>query len=154
MHPLLPILTIISVAFVLVFVLLMQIRMKQMQQATRLLEDFRQEKVIAYTTAANFVGLESKGMKQWRGNGFFLITDTHLVFERLTPKILVMIPVQQIQRVDLVSSFLGKRHIKPILRVVFLNDQAQPDSMGILIREPQHWQHLVRNTSDVAKTML
>ena len=154
MHPLLPILTVISVAFVIVFILMMQLRMKQMQQATHVLDEYQLEKTIAYTSAANFIGIESVGVRQVRGNGFLLLTDTNLVFERLAPKLRVKIPVRKIQRVDLVQSFLGKRNVKAILRVVYLNDEAQLDSMGILVRETERWQRLIKNTSDTVKKIV
>jgi hypothetical protein len=154
MNLLLPILIMISTLFVVFFLVLMLVRMSLVGQANRILDEFSREEIIAYTSAANFMGQESKGVRQWRGNGFLLLTTHLLMFERLKPGKRISIPLQKIQRVDQVSSFLGKRKTKPVLRVLYTKENTETDSVGITVPEPQRWQKLIQSASLPRKKMV
>ena len=136
---------------VLLYLVLMQIRVKQMKQANRLLKEFKEENILAYTSAANYIGLESSGYKQVRGNSFLLLTSHFLLLERLAPEKRLTIPLRKIYRVDQVSSFLGRRNIKPILRAAFTNDEGEQDTLGILLKKPDKWEQLIRAASEQAR---
>lgn len=136
---------------VLLYIVLMQVRVRQMKQANQLLEEFQDENIVAYTSAANYIGVESSGYEQVRGNGFLMLTSHFLLFERLAPKKRIMIPLRKVFRVDLVSSFLGRRNVKPILRIAFTDDQTEQDKLGLLIKDPNKWQQLIQAASEQAR---
>ena len=136
---------------VVLYLVLMQIRVKQMKQANRLLEEYKEENILAYTSAANYIGVESSGYEQLRGNSFLLLTSHFLLLERLAPEKRIMIPLRKIFRVDQVSSFLGRRNLKPILRVAFSNDEGEQDTLGILLRDPDKWEQLIHAASEQAR---
>ena len=136
---------------VLMYLVLMQVRVKQMKQANQLLEEFKEENIVAYTSAANYIGVESSGYEQVRGNSFLMLTSQFLLLERLAPRKRLMIPLRKIFRVDQVASFLGRRNIKPILRVAFTNDEGEQDTLGILLKDPDKWEQLVHAASGQAR---
>ena len=136
---------------VLLYVILMQVRVKQVKQANQLLEEFKEENILAYTTSANYMGIESSGMEQIRGNGFLMLSSHFLLFERLSPAKRLLIPLRKIYRVDQVPSFLGRRNIKPVLRIAFTDDNGEQDKAGVLLRDPDKWQHLIQAASDQAR---
>ena len=136
---------------VILYLVLMQVRVKQMKQANRLLEEFKEENIIAYTSAANYIGVESSGYEQVRGNGFLILTSHFLLFERLAPQKRLLIPLRKTYRVDQVSSFLGRRNIKPILRVAFTNEEGEQDTLGIVLRDPDKWEQLIHAASQQAR---
>ncbi|MBI9049889.1 MAG: hypothetical protein JEZ00_10740 [Anaerolineaceae bacterium] len=136
---------------VILYIVLMQVRVKQVKQANTLLEEFKEENILAYTSAANFVGIESKGMGQVRGNGFLLLSSHFLLFERLAPKMRVNIVLRKIIRVDQVSSFLGKRNIKPVLRIFYTDEHGEQDKIGFFIKDPDKWQNLIRKANEQSR---
>jgi type II secretory pathway pseudopilin PulG len=136
---------------VVLYVVLMQVRVRQMKQANQLLDEYQEENILAYTTSANYLGIESAGMGQVRGNGFLMLTSSFLLLERMAPKHRLQIPLRKIFRVDQVSSFLGRRNIKPILRISFTNDEGEQDTLGILLKDPDKWQQLIHAASEQAR---
>ena len=141
----------LALVTVLLYLVLMQVRVKQIKQANRLLEEYKEENIVAYTSAANYIGVESSGYEQIRGNSFLLLTSHFLLLERLAPEKRLMIPLRKIYRVDQVSSFLGRRNIKPILRVAFSNEEGEQDTLGVLLRDPDKWEQLIHAASEQAR---
>jgi hypothetical protein len=136
---------------VLLYVILMQVRVKQVKQANQLLEEFSEENILGYTTSVNYIGVESSGLEQIRGNGFLMLSSHFLLFERLTPNKRIMIPLRKVYRVDQVPSFLGRRNIKPVVRIAFADDRGNQDKLGLLLRDPDKWQHLIQAASEQAR---
>ena len=88
---------------------------------------------------ANSFGQESLGVKQVRGNGIIVLTNSEVYFEMLMPKKSWTIPVSSIQAVENPTSHLGKTRGIPLLKVVFQNQQGAIDSIVWQIHDVSIW---------------
>lgn len=77
---------------------------------------------------ANFFGQESKGVGQLRGNGTLVITPNEVFFELWVTKRELLISLATIQGIETPKSHLGKTYGTSLLKVVYTNEQGQPDS--------------------------
>ncbi len=97
------------------------------------------DKEIHAEANANSFGVESRGMNQMRGNGLLLLTSHELVFGMFTPETEVVIPLTNITTIDIVKWHLGKSVFKPLLKVYFVNDEGNKDSIAWWIANPEDW---------------
>jgi len=88
--------------------------------------------------AANFSGLESKGMGQVRGNGFIALTGEELRVTRAVPAAEWRFPHRHIKQVSLEPSFLGKQRGTPVLVITF-EAAGQRDRLGVYVRDGAGW---------------
>lgn len=92
---------------------------------------------------ASFFGQESRGATQMRGNGTLILTDTDLIFEMWVPNTEFRIPLQSIQAIENPTSFLGKSRFAPLLKVKYVDQQGQTDSMAWQVRDLTGWMSLI-----------
>ena len=78
--------------------------------------------------SANFMGQESLGALQLRGNGTLAITEQELFFKMWVTQRELHIPLAQIEKVENVRSYLGKSVGMPLLKVSFQNSSGAADS--------------------------
>lgn len=79
---------------------------------------------------AVFFGQESKGLGQVRGNGTLAITEREVYFRKWLPATEYTIPLSSIQAVETPTSFLGKSYGRPLLKLVYRDENGQPDSIA------------------------
>lgn len=79
---------------------------------------------------ANFFGQESHGLTQLRGNGTLVLTDNELHFERWLSRREYRIPLHAIRAIEMATSYLGKSIFRPLLKVVFVDEAGNTDSMA------------------------
>ena len=79
---------------------------------------------------ALFVGQESKGVAQVRGNGTLAVTDREMYFRRWLPDTEYVILLDSIQTIETPLAFLHKSYRRPLLRVNYRAENGQPDAMG------------------------
>ena len=99
-------------------------------------------KVIAASSFVNFFGKESLGLRQIRGMGnLFLIggPENVLFFEMWKPKREVFIPIGKITGYDITKWYLGKTKGRPLLKILFTNENGKADSVAWLIRNLDEW---------------
>jgi hypothetical protein len=128
MSPLLLVVIIVVIILAIVGVAYIAIQRVFARRAQTIGERFPQAKTIV--AGANFFGQESRGVAQLRGNGTLVLTDSELYFELLIPRREFRIPLASIQAIETVSSHLGKTVGRPLLKVVFLNEAGQNDSIA------------------------
>lgn len=87
---------------------------------------------------ANFFGIESKGVLQVRGNGALVLTETALEFFMLVPSTRITVPLEEVTRVGLVKSHLGKTIFRDLLKVWFRRGD-ELDSIVWYVPAPQAW---------------
>jgi hypothetical protein len=92
---------------------------------------------------ANFFGIESRGVMQIRGNGILLLTDTDLVFGMFRPTREFLIPLANIEKVELVKSHLTKTVFQPLLKVYFTNEEGAADSVAWWLANPAEWKNVL-----------
>ena len=90
---------------------------------------------------ANFFGIESRGVMQIRGNGILLLTNTDLVFAMFRPTREYLIPLANIEKVELVQSHLTKTVFQPLLKVYFRNEEGTADSAAWWVANPTKWKN-------------
>lgn len=88
---------------------------------------------------ANSFGQESLGVKQVRGNGVIVLTNSELYFEMLMPKKSWTIPVSSIQAVENPTSHLTKTRGVALLKVIFQNQQGATDSIAWQMHDVPTW---------------
>src|SRR5688500_18379438 len=64
-----------------------------------------------------YVGQESRGKMQARGNGTLVLTEQELFFQGWLSKQGISIPLQQIQSLEIVNSHLGKSTLRDLVKV-------------------------------------
>ena len=55
------------------------------------------------------------------------------------PKTIVEVPVSSIQNIESVKSHLGKRKFQKLLKVSFINEKGNLDSVAWLVRGLEEW---------------
>jgi hypothetical protein len=105
--------------------------------AARRTEDIRQRFPNAkrVVPGALFYGQESRGVRQLRGSGTLVLTDSELYFEKWLPRHEHRIPLDSIQAIETPSSYLGKTNFRPLLKVIFKDAAGNIDSMGWLVSD-------------------
>src|SRR5262245_20429875 len=88
---------------------------------------------------ANSLGIESQGKAQVRGNGNLALTEDELIFAQWIPNRVTRIPRSQILAVTTAKSHLGKSVGRPLLKVTWTNERAEPDSIAIWVRDLGGW---------------
>ncbi|HZO07013.1 MAG TPA: hypothetical protein VFB52_11560 [Solirubrobacterales bacterium] len=88
---------------------------------------------------ANSLGVESQGKAQVRGNGNLALTADELLFAQWIPNRVTRIPRSQILEVTTAKSHLGKWIGRPLLKVSWTNERAEPDSIALWVRDLDAW---------------
>lgn len=95
---------------------------------------------------ANFFGIESQGIRQIRGNGILLLTDTDLVFGMFRPTLDVLIPLANIKKIEFTESHLTKTVFQPLLKVYFTNEDGETDSVAWWLPNPTEWKNVLEKS--------
>jgi hypothetical protein len=93
----------------------------------------------------NFFGRQSKGYRQFRGNGVLALTDKGIHFRMLLPRKYLFVPLGFIKEVSNPRSFLGKYKAKDLLRVDFTNDAGKEDACAWLVGHLGWWNEALVN---------
>ena len=96
---------------------------------------------------ANLFGIQSRGMKQIRGNGILLLTASQIYFRMLLPRRELLVPLSSITAVETPKSFLGKTKGRKLLKVDFRNDTGGSDSAAWLVPDPDKWVEAIRGSA-------
>lgn len=89
--------------------------------------------------AANFFGIESKGLGQVRGNGCLALSDSEVVFVMWAPRRTLRFPRGQIVNVDTPRSHLGKTRGGQLLKITWQGGPQGQDSVAFSVRELETW---------------
>lgn len=84
------------------------------------------------------LGLQSKGVRQWRGNGALVLTATELHWLQLVTKTELRVPRTAITAVTTVRSHLGKSVNRDLLHVAFTVD-GRDDAMAWYVDDLPAW---------------
>lgn len=111
--------------------------MKRKQQ--KILEKTDSREIIKSSRGANFFGLESKGHAQIRGNGNLYLTDHCLYFKMWAFQREIVIPLTAIEKIETPKWHLGKSKFRPLLKLFFINESGQKDSVAWLVKDLDGW---------------
>ena len=115
----------------------------QAKRAQEVLDKYKDKKIIAVSSNANYFGRESKDITQIRGNGVLILMQEELCFEMWAPKKELRIPVSSFSGVETTQSHLGRSKFTPLLKVVFKNDEGQSDSAAWLVNNLDNWKQSI-----------
>jgi len=92
------------------------------------------EDVIYRDPAAVYIGRESRGDRQLRGNGVFVLTREKVFFTLWLPRREVAIPLERIRGVDTPRQFLGRSVGRRLLRIRYVDAEGHPDTAAWFVR--------------------
>ena len=78
----------------------------------------------------NFFGQQSLGVTQGRGNGTLAVAEDEIYFLRWLPQKEFVVPLRDIESVEIVKSFLGKTRFTPLLKITFRSASGTSDAMA------------------------
>ncbi len=130
-----------SVAFavLLVAVLLWYTRKRYREASEEVLMLYPQHSRELSSPMANFFGTKSAGMKQVRGNGILILTDSVVYFRMLVPRREVIIPLERINSIKTPRSFLGKSKGGKLLQLDYTNETGGEDAAAWMVSGLQEW---------------
>ena len=132
----------LAVLFYLVRKVIASIKRKR---AEELFTNYHKDRIIYFSKEVNFFGQESAGRAQMRGNGSLLLTPDELHFLRWIPKKDIIIPLNDIENIERVNSFLGKKKNNELLKVEFNNHQGKKDSAAWLLDNMHAWEQVIKD---------
>jgi hypothetical protein len=115
------------------------------KRAEELFTNYHKDRIIYFSKEVNFFGQKSAGRAQMRGNGSLLLTPDELHFLRWVPKKNIIIPLDNIENIERVNSFLGKRKNKELLKIEFNNHQGEKDSAAWLLDNMHAWEQVIKD---------
>ncbi len=115
------------------------------KRAEELFTNYHKDRIIYFSKEVNFFGQKSDGRTQLRGNGSLLLTPDELHFLRWLPKKNIVIPLDNIEKVERVNSFLGKSKNRELLKVEFSNHQGEKDSAAWLLNNMHAWEQVIKD---------
>lgn len=118
------------------------------KRAEELFTNYHKDRIIYFSKEVNFFGQKSAGRAQFRGNGSLLLTPDELHFLRWVPKKDIVIPLSEIENIERVNSFLGKKKNSSLLKVEFNNQQGEKDSAAWLLDNMQAWEQVIKDNLD------
>jgi hypothetical protein len=98
------------------------------RQADEVRQRYPDAKLVA--PGANFFGQQSLGVRQIRGNGTLVLTDTELFFQKFKPRKDFHIPLPSISAIETPKSHLGKTAGRPLLKVVYRKESGAEDAIA------------------------
>jgi len=120
----------------LVFVLVYAILQKK---AIGVMNKIGKENILLISSSANFFGQESASVMQIRGNGTLVLTKDKLYFQRLLPKKIIEIPLENIEKIEESRSHLGRINGSKLIKIFYRNESNSMDSCAWLVRHRKEW---------------
>ncbi|TDO93936.1 hypothetical protein DFR79_10588 [Halanaerobium saccharolyticum] len=130
---------------VLYFIISRTISAVKRKRAEELFANYHKDRIIYFSKEVNFFGQKSEGRTQLRGNGSLLLTPDELHFLKWVPKKNIVIPLDNIEKVERVNSFLGKSKNRELLKVEFSNQQGEKDSAAWLLDNMHAWEQVIKD---------
>jgi len=88
---------------------------------------------------AIYIARESDGYSHFQGRGYLVVTNEELYFERQLDSKIFIIPLKSIIDVGKTKRLGGQNPLKPMLKVEFMTDQGESDTIAWSIKKLDHW---------------
>ncbi|MHA2390332.1 MAG: hypothetical protein ACXAEX_00040 [Promethearchaeota archaeon] len=92
---------------------------------------------------SNFFGQESSGLWKVRGNGVLILTDEKLYFGMWKPQKELFIPIKSIIEISTPKSHMHRSILRPLLKIIFKNENGDSDSAAWYVRHLDRWIELL-----------
>ncbi|MFX0029211.1 MAG: hypothetical protein ACFE8B_08375 [Candidatus Hermodarchaeota archaeon] len=107
-------------------------------------DNYNNKNVLIFDDKSNFFGQESLGLGKIRGNGVLLLTENELYFGMWKPKKEILIPVKSITDVTNPRSHMHRSILRPLLKVIFKNENGQSDSAAWFVQNLDQWKDILK----------
>jgi len=111
---------------------------------------FPRERIRLICPNANFIGIQSRGKGQLRGNGTLVLLDDRIYFLMWVPRREHEISLAAVTGTEIVNSHLGKSFFRPLVRVLFRNEQGEADSVAWLTDNAERWKNEIDSSLSAA----
>ena len=109
-----------------------------------ILEKYNDKNALIIDEISNFFGQESLGVLKVRGNGVLILTEEELFFEMWKPKKELLIPIKTIIEITNSKSHMHRSVFRPLLKVIFKNENNEVDSAAWYVRNLDHWNEILK----------
>lgn len=131
----------LAVLFSLLALVYARVRKNLEKQIAR---QFDAGEIVLASVRANFLGIQSRGGTQIRGNGALVLTRDALCVIRAVPPKEMHIPLQAIGRITLPRQFNGRSVMARLLCVSYDCGQGD-DAVGVVVKNPEKWKQAIEN---------
>ena len=118
---------------------------RQQLMLARVERKIKGQNVIMPTEHIRFRAVESSGYSQASGMGYIAITENFLFFELVVLDLTITVPTSRIQGAEFVYRLKGVSPGKKMLRIMFVNENGEDDSIAINVKEMEHWRNTIEN---------
>ncbi len=101
------------------------------------------QKVIMPTEHIMFRAVESSGYSQTSGMGYIALTDKYLYFELVLLDLVITVPTRHLKGAEFIRRLKGVSPVRKMLRIVFINENGENDSIAVNVKEMEHWKNAI-----------
>lgn len=101
------------------------------------------QKVIMPTEHIMFRAVESSGYSQSSGMGYIAFTEEFLYFELVLLDLVITVPISRLQGAEFVYRLKGVSPGRQMLRIMFINEKGEDDSIAINVKEMERWKKVI-----------
>lgn len=101
------------------------------------------QKVILPTEHIRFRAVESSGYSQADGMGYIALTEEYLYFELVLIDLVITVPTAMLKGAEFVKRLKGMSPGRKMLRIMYINQQGEDDSIAINVKDMEHWKKAI-----------
>jgi len=109
------------------------------RKSSEILSNYSEREILKKSLDANFFGLQTLGIGQLRGTGLLVLAERNIIFNLYIPKKEFRIPLKSIIRIESPKSHLGKTKSRRLLKIVFINNKGEEDSIAWDVGDLENW---------------
>ena len=128
---------IIIVGIVVIFFVFLKRKQDEVEASFQ--KRFSGKKIQFMDKYALYVARQSDGYSHFRGNGYLVLTEDELYFERQLDRKIIIIPIGAIVRVERTRRLGGQSPGKMMLKVVFEKQDGEQDAIAWKVKKLDQW---------------
>lgn len=105
------------------------------------------QKIIMPTEHIMFRAVESSGYSQTSGMGYIALTEEYLFFELVLLDLVITVPTNKLCGAEFVRRLKGVSPIRKMLRIMFVNENGEDDSLAINVKDMEKWKSVISQSS-------
>lgn len=111
----------------------------------RVADKIKGQEIVMPIEHVMFRARELSGYSQTRGMGFIVLTQAFLYFEFVLLDMIIEIPASKLTGAEFVYRLKGVSPVRKMLRILFNNEQGEPDSIALHVKDMERWKSAVIN---------
>ena len=130
---------VIIIIVYLIVIFFVYLKRRQDEVEEKFQKRFAGKKIKIMDKSALYVAKQSDGHSHFQGNGYLVLTEDELYFERRVVKKLIIIPIGSIVKAERTKRLAGKSVLKMMLKVVFLTQTGEQDAIAWKVKGLEKW---------------